>query len=218
VTQRPLRVSLLLFLLASGAAALAPFAGGCARTPNAAREVGPDELDRRILQHTYYEEGTLVTFAVNTDSTRRREDSPYVPFGVVVANNGLARLTVTRESLTLVDDRGNRYPMATLEEAKELRGKRVADLYASNNFLDIFARRLEGRTRMPAVFFPIPSTEVAYWSRGIVEDTVVLPRHAWMTDVVYFPRPEGPLLGRRYELWLDAAELPDPVFVRFEVD
>jgi hypothetical protein len=208
----PLQAPIVVLLLA--------LVAGCAHTPNTTPEVGEDQLDRRILLHSYYEEGSLVTLAVNTDSTRRRESAPFVPFGIIVANNGLPRLTLTRESLTLVDDRGGRYPLATVEEAQELRGKRVADLYATRSFVDVFARRLTGRTRIPSVFYPIPTTEdsIAYFSRAIVNDTVELPRHAWMVDVVYFPHPEGSLLGRRYELWLDTAELDDPVFVRFEVN
>jgi hypothetical protein len=38
-----------------------------------------------------------------------------------------------------------------------------------------------------------------------------------MADVIYFPHPEGPLLGRKYELWLKPREWDKAVFVRLAV-
>lgn len=202
----------------SAACVVTLLSAGCAMSPNATREVGDDQLDRRLLLHTYAEEGALVTFAVNVDATRRREKSPYVPIGIVIANNDVARLTVDRESLTLVDDTGRRYPLATIKDVKSLGPGTLQDLRASNNFAGIYLRRFSGRTRIESVFYPIQVSEPGFYARGIVADTIELPRNNWMVDVVYFPHPEGTLLGRHYELWFAPKELEDPVFVKFAID
>lgn len=175
-------------------------------------------LDHSILRHTFIDEGGLVTLAVNADATRRREKSDYVPVGLAIANNGLGRLTVNRESVTLVDDQGQRYPMATVHEVRSLGSRTVVDLRASVTFEDIFSRRMLGRSRVPSVFFPIQVSEPGFARRGVVAESIELARNAWMLDVVYFPHPEGELVGRRYEVWLETPELPHPVFVRFAVE
>jgi len=93
----------------------------------------------------------------------------------------------------------------------------VMDLRASGNFFDIIARRGLGRPFVASVFFPIPVSDPGLRRRGLVRDVIELHRGAWMMDVIYFPHPEGKLLGARYELWLTARELEKPVFVRFAV-
>ena len=50
-----------------------------------------------------------------------------------------------------------------------------------------------------------------------VRDLVALPRFGYMLDMLYFPAPSTGVKGHTFELFLQAPELPDPVFVRFEV-
>jgi hypothetical protein len=38
-----------------------------------------------------------------------------------------------------------------------------------------------------------------------------------MADILYFPHPKGRVPGHRFELWLRAPELQEPVFVKFRV-
>ena len=52
---------------------------------------------------------------------------------------------------------------------------------------------------------------------GTVRDVVQVPRNGYVIDFIYFPTPETGVRGQRFELFMDAPELPDPVFVRFEV-
>jgi len=199
-------------------AALILLGAGCGKPVMEQSGSGSDGLDHRLLRHTYVEDGRLVTFAVNTDATRRREKSPYVPIGIVIANNGTSALTVDRESLILIDDTGQRYPMATVQEFKTLGTRPLVDLQASSQFATLFYNRLQGRNRVSSVFFPIQVTEPGYQGRGVVLDVIEIPRDAWIIDVVYFPHPANEMRGRRYELWFKARELADPIFVRFAVD
>ena len=194
---------------------LALLASACAKQPMRQDPIAADQLDHRLMLNTYIEEGKLAVLAVNTDATRRRGKSTLIPLGIVIGNNGLPRMTVDRESLTLVDDIGRRYPLVTVEEVRRLGRQTVTDLEVSRRFAEVFDERLQAMSRVSAVFFPIQSIGP---QRGIVQDRINLPRQHWMIDVVYFPHPEGELLGRKYELWFSPSELEDPVFVRFAVE
>jgi hypothetical protein len=50
-----------------------------------------------------------------------------------------------------------------------------------------------------------------------VRDAMQLPKFGYLVDYIYFPRPVGGVKNQRFELFLNAPQLPDPVFVRFEV-
>ncbi len=52
----------------------------------------------------------------------------------------------------------------------------------------------------------------------IVRDLVSLPKFGYFIDFVYFPKPEGGISGHRFDLFLSSPALPDPVFVKFEVE
>ncbi len=171
----------------------------------------------RLNRFTYIEEGKLVSFAADTEATIQREKQKFIPVGVGIANLGLDKsLTLGRESFTLVDDQGKKYSLATVQEARSLAGLQTFDLKLSENFIGVLDTRFITFPDVPMVFFPVQSTE-AYPRRGIVRDRVELPLRTWAWDILYFPHPEGKLKGRKYELWLDAPELKEPVFVRFAV-
>jgi hypothetical protein len=195
---------------------IAPLFAACAKQPMQSDPIESDELDHQLMLNTFVEDGKLVTLAVNVDATRRREKSPLVPVGIVIANNGGQRLSVNRESLTLVDDEGRRYPVATVQEVRKLGSRATTDLQASRRFVEVFANRLQALNRVSSVFFPlqIPGDP----RRGVVRDQIELSSQHWLIDVIYFPHPEGKLLGRKYELWFSPRELADPVFVRFSVE
>jgi hypothetical protein len=55
------------------------------------------------------------------------------------------------------------------------------------------------------------------FDRPIARDRILLPRFSFIHDVIYFPRPPGLGAGQPLELFLRAPELPDPVFVRFDI-
>jgi hypothetical protein len=188
-------------------------ATGCA-TRREIRGQAVDGLDRKLSTFAYIEDGDLVDFIVATKATRYRDGEPYVPIEVGVANRGLKQLTLSRESFVLVDSQGNRYPAAGPSE-----------LMQSYEFLDLDQRLLELRGVIDtkyAAMTPYPSkfspTRAATSRRSnLVRDTVSLPRFGYMLDILYFPAPSTGVKDQRFELFLQAPELPDPVFVKFEV-
>lgn len=193
---------------ASLAAGLALLAVGCAiwNAP-LPREPG---LHPQLTRYGYIEEGRLVSLLVDTEAARRREQAKMIPFGVGVANIGLDRLTLTRESFTLIDDAGRRYPMASMAEARAAGLLTEYDRTLSADARAAFLSRFSYWPFVRSAFFPRVE-------RGLARDHIQLPRRSATYDVLYFPHPEGRLVGRRYELWMDTAELSEAVFVKFAV-
>lgn len=175
-------------------------------------------LHPRLTRFAYLEEGDLVSLAVDTEAARRRADREFIPLAVGVANIGLDRLVITRESFTLVDDEGNRYAMAGIREVRRSQPNTEYDFKLTSQFRGVYLNRFEVWPRMPAVFFPFPSLDPPFRGRGVARDRVELSKKTWMEDLLYFPHPEGDLLGRRYELQLDTEQLERPIFVKFAIE
>jgi hypothetical protein len=169
-----------------------------------------DGLDRKLSTFAYIEEGDLITLIVDSWAARDRDPHAYMPLEISVANTGLKSLTLSRESFTLIDKLGNRYPMAT-----------PAELIAGYEFLDfdrnlaeiegIVTSRYSAFTRFDSNFSPQRA------ATGVVVDRTHVPRFGYVIDFIYFPKPVTGILGQQFELFLDAPQLEDPVFVRFEV-
>ncbi len=192
--------------------ALVPF--GCVtRQPMVGVEA--KGADRKLSTFVYIEEGKIGTLLVGTRAARYRRDQAYVPLEISVANRGLPQMSLTRESFTLVDDRGNRYPCAAPTELLE-----------SYEFLDldrrlqeiqgIVATRFSAYTRYPSQFSPVRQGALAPGASSLVRDAVYLPRFGYFVDMLYFPMPEGGIdPGRRFELHLAAPELENPLYCTF---
>lgn len=191
---------LVLALLVSGCMGRAPMLG-----------VETTGLDRKLTTFSYIEEGRLVSLIVDVRAARLREGEDYLPLEICVANQGLASLTLTRESFQLIDEDGNRYALAGAPEllADYHRLDQDRDLQELAGVVDL---RFSVFTRYPSKFFPTRT------GPGVVRDKVQLPKFSYIVDRIYFPMPRTGLIGRRFELHLDAAGLEDPVFVRFAVE
>ena len=167
-------------------------------------------LDRRLDAFTYIEEGKLVAFAVNTQAARYREAEAYIPLAVGIANKGTETIRLDRESFVLQDEAGKQYPMATYSEINE-HYQRVQSDNEFTSFYEIWAAKWPLYARSRSAFFPVRSAET-------VQDFVELPPFFAFADYLYFPKPEGGVVGHRFELHAKAQGLPDPVFVKFIVD
>lgn len=168
------------------------------------------DVDRKLSTFAFIEEGKLVTFVVDTRATRYREKERYIPLEITVANRGVKQLTLTRESFTLADENGNRYPCASPKEL--LDNYEYLDLDRNLAELsEIVFNRFAAMTLYPSRLSPTRLLT------GTVTDSVSLPRYGYMTDFLYFPTPTTGLKGHKFELTMSAPELPDPVFVKFEV-
>lgn len=187
---------------------------GCAAGLREMRGTEAGSVDRTLSPFSYIEEGDLVMLVVGTKAARDRDNSPFMPVEVLIANKGQRQLALTRESFTLVDDEGNRYPVASPQE-----------LYAGYEFLDldrsamlselpaVVGSKVAAFTRYPSKFSPTRQAQNA----GTVQDLVSLPRYGYLYDYIYFPKPPGGIRGQRFELFVDSPHLEDPVFVKFLV-
>jgi hypothetical protein len=186
----------------------------CATRQPMTGQVAPD-VDRKLSTFAYIEEGKLATFIVDTRPTRYRESERYVPVEVAIANRGVKTLSLTRESFTLADENGNRYPCASPKE-----------LLANYDFLDldrnlaelseIVFNRFGAMTQYPSKFSPTRRPSRTGEST-VITDTIQLPRFGYFLDMLYFPMPTTGLKGHKFELSMTAPELTDPIFVKFEV-
>jgi len=198
-------VVVVLALSLSGCATLEPLRGQQA-----------SGLDRKLSTYAFIEEGDLVTVIVGTRATRYREKTAYVPIEVCIANNGLKRLILTRESFTLIDEEGNRYPAASPRELMEgydfldLDRERLAELD------EIIFNKFAAYTRYGSKFSP--THDAALGRENLVRDMVSLPKFGYILDFLYFPAPKTGLKGHRFELFVESTDLEEPVFVKFIVE
>ena len=166
------------------------------------------DVDFKLTNTAYMEDGDLVAFVVSVRAALQRENRPYVPFQIAVVNKDLTGLTINREYFELIDENGNRYAPVGFEELRKDYG---------NIDLDKRLGDLEGVIRGKYQSYEQqPSTLTASFDRPTLLVTK-LPRFSYLVDWLYFPMPEGGIKGRRFELFLNAPELPDPVFVKFRV-
>ena len=201
------------------ALALAPWLSACGtRRPIQGQET--TDLDRKYSTFAWIEQGDLVTFIVGTRAARYRESSEFMPLEIAIANNGVKTLVLTRESFALIDEQGTRYPAASPRELLE--GYDFLDLDRDQlaELEGIAGSKFAAFTRYNSKFSPTRSAVMDHEFGGTktVRDMVSLPRYGYLIDYIYFPRPATGIKGHRFELFLESQNLPDPVFVKFEVE
>lgn len=196
-------------LLSLFAGLLIIIALGCVTAKYTERDISG--LDRKLDRFTYIEEGDLVALIVCTHATRFREEDSYIPVEIAVANRGLNNLTLTRESFTLIDEQGNKYPLVPSEELLNNYSKQDFDNRLSH-VLGVIIHKFELYTPVESNFAP------DRFSRRIVFDKVELTKFSYTIDMIYFERPVTGLKGKKFELFLTASELEDPIFVKFMVE
>lgn len=173
-------------------------------------------VDRKLSTFAFIEEGSLVTFIVDTRSTRNREADAYIPLEIAVANRGVKQLTITRESFTLVDEQGNRYPCAGPKELQE--NYEFLDMdHGLAELSDIVFNRFAAFTRHPSKFSPTRTLSPDPFVSNLVRDQLELPKFYYFIDFIYFPKPKTGVLNHKFDLFLQAPELQEPVFVKFAV-
>lgn len=201
-------------LLAVALAGVAAASPSCTPRPLAA--IPAPGLDRKLSTFAFIEEGKLVTFIVDARSTREREGERFIPFEIAIANRGLKDMTITRESFTLIDSEGNRYPCASPRELLE--GYDPLDFDRRLAELDgIVANKFSAMTRYPSMFSPVRDSTVRPGTSTLVRDALSVPQFGYVIDYIYFPKPKTGVMGHRFEIFLTAPELSDPVFVKFVV-
>jgi len=205
-------------LVAALALGLVPWLTACgARRPIQGQET--TDLDRKFSTFAWIEQGELVTFIVGTHAARYRENSEFMPIEIAIANNGIKTLVLTRESFALIDEQGTRYPAAAPRELLE--GYDFLDLDRDQlaELGGIVGAKFAAFTRYNSKFSPTRSAAMDLHPDGTktVRDMVSLPRYGYIIDYIYFPKPATGIKGHRFELFLESQNLPDPVFVKFDV-
>lgn len=171
--------------------------------------IKPGVLSPTLGPMVYKEEGELILMTAGVNATRFHADDPFIPIEVWLANKGVdPAIRVSRESFYLVDTFGKRYGMAGVEEV--LRLQKGMSLDRQLNSASFNGAKFDGYRLVQTAFFPIPGST-------IVNDRAELARFSFMADMLYFPRPDGELGGGIFELHLQAKELPQDIFVVFEV-
>jgi hypothetical protein len=189
------------------AAAAAFAAAAC--TYSQSNVVKPGTLSPTLAPFLYKEEGALILMTVGVNATRFHENDPFVPLEVWIANKGVEpHIRINRESLFVTDTFGRRYGMAGVEEVRRLQSRSVLDRQITSAEFNAF--KFSAYRLVESEFFPLLGA-------SILLDRIEIPKYGYMRDILYFPHPEGDLLGGIFELHLTARELPEEVFVVFEV-
>ncbi len=160
----------------------------------------------KLSTFVFKEEGRLYLMTVGVNATRFHDGDPFIPLTVVVANKTTTALDIHRESFTLVDPiSGARYGLAGIDEVRR-QGKQSYDRKLMDQ--EHLAGKVEIYQLVPSNFFP---------AQGLVNDQIELHQFQFIFDNLYFPRPEGALLGKTFELHLNAKGLQEQLFVVFTV-
>jgi hypothetical protein len=167
-------------------------------------------LDKKLSKFAFIEEGKIITLIVDMWPARDRDGQAYMPLEIAVANTGVRSLALSRESFTLIDEEGNRYPMASPTELIEHYPMLDFDRNLAELEGIIFAK-FGAFTRYDSNFSPLNEP-----GRVIIDKTNV-PRFGYVIDFIYFPKPVTGIMGKKFELFLDSPQLEEPVFVKFEV-
>ncbi len=171
---------------------------------------GPAVSERYAYQ-TYRERVGPVTVLVDSYPASLREDDAYFPLHVAIGlKGGAPDVTVTRETFTVIDARGNRVPAAGALELRENYGKLLFDAALMRGRPLVVGQQFNGRLELDSNFYPDAK------GIGIVQDRIHMGPFTWFHDVVYFPRPPAGL-GGVMTLRLEGGGLEEPIEVRFEV-
>jgi hypothetical protein len=197
-------------------------AAGCHRRselPDPGIPYPSSTTSEKLATFLFKEEGRLYLMTVSVNATRFHDKDPFIPISVALANKTGTPLQIHRESFTLVDPvSGARYGLAGVEEVRR-QGKMLYDLRLNDQ--EHLGMKLDGLHRAEAYFYGVERLATRGFGEDIrqrlVIDNVELHSFQYILDTLYFPRPEGELLGRTFELHVNSKGLQQPLFVVFTV-
>lgn len=169
-----------------------------------------DAVDRKLSRFAFIEEGRLAALIISTQATIRREGEKYMPLEIAIANKRAGELSIGRESFTLIDEKGNRYPVAEPRELIESYPHLDQDRQRFSELFPLISTRFSAFNQISSKLLPTRAGRP-------VQDLTSLPNSGVMVDFLYFPMPSTGLAGHRFELFLDTPELENPLFVSFVV-
>ncbi|MGH9868315.1 MAG: hypothetical protein ACREAA_09155 [Candidatus Polarisedimenticolia bacterium] len=197
--------------LVAAAVVLLVVAGAACRrrsqTPDPGIPYASGTTSPKLSTFIFKEEGKLYLVTVGVNATRFHDKDPFIPLTVTVANKTTTPIHLHRESFTLIEPvSGARYGLASVDEVRR-QGKLSYDAQLMD--LDHLGMKLDIYERASARFFP--------GTGAIVNEQVELHQFQFILDNLYFPHPEGGLLGRTFELHVSGRGIEGPLFVVFTV-
>lgn len=170
--------------------------------------------ERQYSTFAVIKENEEVAVMIDVELAQRRREELYFPLVVKIANKDLYSLTITRESLVLVDANDDIYLMPDIREIRYNYPYLAADhKFKSQTGLlgDQLLTSFSYYQRAWSNFFP--QTQGA----ARVVDMVRLRRKSFLVDLIYFPRPQTGLENQPLRLRLISPELEEPFEIRFVV-
>ena len=181
---------------------------GCQRhaLPDPGIPYDPAATSEKLAAFIYKEEGRLYLLTVGVNAARFHDKDFFVPLTVLVGNKTKTALNLSRESFTLVDPaNGARYHLADLAEVRR-QGRQAHDRRLMDE--DQLYSKVDGYQRTGSNFFP---------NEELLNDQVELHQFQYILENLYFPRPDGDLLGKPFELHVNGKGLAQPLFIVFEI-
>ncbi len=185
---------------------------GCANRSAAQRD---PRLDRTLNLTTYYEEGKLAFLGVDTRPASLIRQGTMLPLPMALANRTKHSIHLATEDFTLRDDAGNLYPLVSYEEYRRDYRRFAADMKLAEPFYEATNVHLGlvGPGDPPYRPEPLPF----FGNEGLRRDSLELGSFYFTRGILYFPVPPGGLKRRVFELHVSSRDLPEGIFVRFQV-
>jgi len=183
----------------------------CVQSPNTSPSgVDKPKASPTLAPSIHYEEGKLAFLGVNVHLAKFSLDKDLVPLEIAVVNKGLATLTIGPESFTLRSLDGQAWPMAPPQESAGSSLRSDFDRKTQPvSFTDVLSLRF-------SIYKYIPSTFSSRGGNPSMTRTAPLARTTYTAFQAWFPNPGGELKGQLFEVWLEAPELPEPIFTTIQ--
>lgn len=174
----------------------------------------PAGLDKKHGAYSYIREDRQVSMLIDYEVARLRKENMYFPLDVMIANNDLKSVTVTRESLILIDANGKAYGMPTIDEIQN----KYSNLWADSLFKypSVFS---DDQSLTSFTFYQVQRSNFFPRTAGAarVTDKVIIRPKGYIEDRLYFPMPDAGIDKQKLILRLVAPELDMSFDVVFTV-
>ena len=153
-----------------------------------------------------------ITVLVDSLSASFRDGASYIPFPIAIGNDNYGgTVALSTEIFTLIDQTGTQYGAASYDELSRGYPYLEADQNPGTGLTKgrpVLGQQFELQTRVPSDFYPrVPGMRIP---------TVHLDAYKWMSDTIYFPRPESGL-GGVMTLRIAGGGIEPPLEVKFKV-
>ena len=167
-------------------------------------------VSQKLNLFTFHEDHEGPNVFVGTEVMRYHDDYTFFPLQIAVGNSNPIPVRLTPEEFVLTDDRGVYYPLAEQSAIQKEYNKSAFDqnLLATSQFL---GNKFVAFNQIPSLFYP----NITFG--GVRHDRIELPEGTYLSDVLYFRKPEGTLHGHRFTLTVYFPQQEKQLDVKFEL-